>query len=291
MDQVPVPVVFAPAGIWKRLFNHILDSIFSTIFVVLVTFILFFIIPGIGLLGIFIYVAYYLITELLWGKTIAKFITGTKVVMADGSKPPFKNILGRSFARLIPFEQFSFLFGKYPVGWHDQLSGTIVVPASYTADDVRRIDYAKLKAEQGNNTVAIVIAVIIGMLVIIAIIGILASVVLVSLNSAREIGKDAQAKSIVNQVTLSLEQYNFETGSLPSGKNCRNGIFMDPLIQSIVNGAPIERELACVSLNGTYAVSALLKKEPSYCKESTGKLIGGGVATESSGRALCEVVQ
>ncbi len=73
------------------------------------------------------YFAYYLVLESLFGRTLGKVLTGTKVIMVDGSKPGFKNILKRSLSRFIPFEVFSLLGSGNPVGWHDSLSGTIVV--------------------------------------------------------------------------------------------------------------------------------------------------------------------
>ena len=82
------------------------------------------------LIGLFVAISYYVVTEALFQRTIAKFITNTKVVKEDGSCPSFGQILGRSFARLIPFEALSFFNGKNPVGWHDSLSGTRVVRAS-----------------------------------------------------------------------------------------------------------------------------------------------------------------
>ncbi len=73
-----------------------------------------------------LFIAYYLFSEYAWGRSLAKFITSTKVVTADGDIPAFKQLLGRTLSRFIPFEAFSFL-GKNPVGWHDSLSGTRVV--------------------------------------------------------------------------------------------------------------------------------------------------------------------
>lgn len=70
--------------------------------------------------------AYYLILEGLTGRTLGKLVTGTKVVSADGSPPSAGQLLGRTFARMIPFEPFSFL-GKEARGWHDTLPGTYVV--------------------------------------------------------------------------------------------------------------------------------------------------------------------
>ncbi len=69
---------------------------------------------------------YFLLETSLNGKTVGKYITGTRVIMEDGQDLKPKNILGRSFARLVPFEAFSFL-GSQPTGWHDRWSGTRVI--------------------------------------------------------------------------------------------------------------------------------------------------------------------
>lgn len=78
------------------------------------------------LLLVFIWFAYYSVTEIIFSRTIAKFITGTKVVMYDGSKPDAVTILLRTACRAIPIEAFSFL-GSAVRGWHDTLSKTYVV--------------------------------------------------------------------------------------------------------------------------------------------------------------------
>lgn len=77
-------------------------------------------------LGLFVVLGYYVIMEAAFQKTIGKMITGTHVVTVDGNVPSFGQIVGRSFARMIPFEPLSF-FGKTPAGWHDTLSGTRVI--------------------------------------------------------------------------------------------------------------------------------------------------------------------
>jgi uncharacterized RDD family membrane protein YckC len=77
--------------------------------------------------GLLVAVAYFVVMEAVFQRTVAKLLTGTLVVNADGTRPSLKQIIGRSFARLIPFEAFSFLGGTQPVGWHDSLSGTRVI--------------------------------------------------------------------------------------------------------------------------------------------------------------------
>lgn len=76
--------------------------------------------------GIVLISTYYIGQEALWGKTLGKWITGTKVVNQDGGRPSWGQIVGRTLCRFIPFEAFSFL-GKQPVGWHDKLSNTRVI--------------------------------------------------------------------------------------------------------------------------------------------------------------------
>ncbi len=79
---------------------------------------------------------YYVPFEFLFGKTLGKMVTKTKVVDLYGNKPTFKQIIIRYLVRLVPFEGLSFLGGsrnlasddKYrPVGWHDRLSSTYVI--------------------------------------------------------------------------------------------------------------------------------------------------------------------
>jgi len=63
--------------------------------------------------------------EIKFQKTVAKFITKTKVVRLDGSKPNDSEIIARTICRLIPFDGISYLFVKN--GLHDYLSKTKVV--------------------------------------------------------------------------------------------------------------------------------------------------------------------
>jgi uncharacterized RDD family membrane protein YckC len=80
------------------------------------------------LTGLVISLLYFVTTEALLQRTLAKFLTGTMVVTASGARPSLGQIVGRSLIRFIPFEAFTFL-GTHPVGLHDSLSGTRVVSA------------------------------------------------------------------------------------------------------------------------------------------------------------------
>ncbi|MCR9117751.1 MAG: RDD family protein [bacterium] len=79
------------------------------------------------LIGMPIAIGYYTLMEALTHKSLGKLITGTRVVSEDGGPPTFGQCLGRSFARMIPFEPFSVLFTDPARGWHDSLAKTYVV--------------------------------------------------------------------------------------------------------------------------------------------------------------------
>ena len=68
---------------------------------------------------------YFIILEYRYQKTLGKFITKTKVVTTNGEIPTLGDIVRRTFRRLIPFDNISFLFTKN--GFHDYLSNTTVV--------------------------------------------------------------------------------------------------------------------------------------------------------------------
>ena len=72
------------------------------------------------------YFAYYILLEFYFGRTVAKLITGTVVVLKNGSKPIFSTICLRTFFRLIPFDAISFL-GSDGSGMYDTFSKTYVV--------------------------------------------------------------------------------------------------------------------------------------------------------------------
>ncbi|MGE0077410.1 MAG: RDD family protein [Bacteroidales bacterium] len=72
---------------------------------------------------------YYSTFEFIAGRTVAKYITGTKVVDENGNTPSYGRLLLRSVCRFIPFEPFSFL-GDNAIGWHDTLSKTRVIDVS-----------------------------------------------------------------------------------------------------------------------------------------------------------------
>jgi len=127
---------FEPAGRGRRFANYVIDLISQILLVAVVTVIATLIwgeavigwletVPDI-VLGASMFLLYYVPTEGLTGRTLGKLITRTRVVDEAGGPPSLKQILGRTLARIIPFEAFSFL-GATARGWHDSLSKTRVV--------------------------------------------------------------------------------------------------------------------------------------------------------------------
>ena len=151
------------AGSGARIANMLLDWIFAWLFMILCAFLLGLGLGALGnttwyqspvgmqLLAMALFTLYYVVFEAVFGWTMAKLITGTRVVNEDGDKPAFMNVLGRSLARSVPFEMFSFL-GRTGIGWHDSWSGTRVVSIRRSsgptlAESFRR-DFRKPPSEQ-----------------------------------------------------------------------------------------------------------------------------------------------
>ena len=126
----------------KRFLNYLLDLVFIMIFIfafyLIFLIILTIVAPSIVsdieegnkliqyLVSFIVSMIYYTSIEAVTGKSIAKYITKTKVVTEIGEKPNFKIIVVRSICRFIPFEAFSFLINDGS-GWHDTISNTKVI--------------------------------------------------------------------------------------------------------------------------------------------------------------------
>lgn len=87
------------------------------------------------LFGYIILFSYYTVFEAITKRSLGKYVTGTVVVMENGEKPEFADIILRSLCRMIPFDAFSYL-GETGRGWHDSLSKTYVV-------EIKKLDERK----------------------------------------------------------------------------------------------------------------------------------------------------
>ena len=82
--------------------------------------------PLLSFISFSIFILYYILFEYFFQKTPAKFLTRSKVVSIDGTKPGLGQCIGRTLCRFIPFEALSF-FGHFPVGLHDRWPKTRVI--------------------------------------------------------------------------------------------------------------------------------------------------------------------
>lgn len=134
------------AGRWRRFFNLLIDYACSTLLsiILMIPYALWLFANG-GeaalaeleepnflrdyVLAIGLMLLYYISMEGVFGFTVGKLVTGTRVVNEQGGRPNWGQIVGRSFSRLIPFEPFSLLLANDGEcrGWHDSLAKTYVV--------------------------------------------------------------------------------------------------------------------------------------------------------------------
>jgi len=139
-EEEPGPTELASRG--QRFVNLLIDLVGYFAFAIVLGVVLAIVYPpfvesessalGDYAFGFVVITAYYGLCELIFGRTLGKLVTRTWVVDEAGGRPTFWQILGRSAARSIPFEPFSF-FGREPIGWHDRLSETRVVRKARTA--------------------------------------------------------------------------------------------------------------------------------------------------------------
>lgn len=204
---------YAVATTGQRLANHLIDFIVFLVCICLIAIISTAALneqarDAVAFFAIYFgFIVYYLVFESVWQRTPGKWLTGTKVVLTNGERPKFIQILGRTVARYIPFDALSYLAN--PVGWHDSLSGTLVVPTKYSVEDVRKIDHGSKK----NGS--LVVAIVVGFFLIIAMIGLMSTLAVVALNSARAKSRDSKRVADIKQIQTALELYYADNDGYP----------------------------------------------------------------------------
>jgi len=116
---------------------------------------------------------------------------------------------------------------------------------------------------------------LIELLVVIAIIGILSSIVLASLNSARNKGNDAKVQAQLTEARASAEVYYATNGGYGStGSSCAAGMFADTAsgMSSYTNTGnyPAGTTIDCQSNGTAYAIDGKLNAGTFWCVDSTG---------------------
>jgi prepilin-type N-terminal cleavage/methylation domain-containing protein len=139
---------------------------------------------------------------------------------------------------------------------------------------------------------------LIELLVVIAIIGILSSVVLASLNTARGKGRDsavlANMDSISPQAVL-YQDINQTYGT--SANDCTAGVFSDPKLQSILQAVALQNNNAaptCYANDTTYSIAlerpagnGFTPTTVYWCIDSTGRKCGVNDTSSLASTGLC----
>ncbi len=112
---------------------------------------------------------------------------------------------------------------------------------------------------------------LIELLVVVAIIGILSSIVLVSLNSARQKGRDASAKGSMSSIRAAAEIF-YDTNNV-SYNDGTNDVCDDPDVSGLIAAAERQTgtEADCVSDAESFAATIELNVDDRFfCVDSTG---------------------
>jgi uncharacterized RDD family membrane protein YckC len=125
-----------PAGRWRRFWTYWIDA-FAFLFLATLLGVIIGLVSGEEgaeqltgvsdlLLSQTLLTIYYVSLEGGTGRTLGKLVMGTRVVNEDGHPPSLGQVVGRTFARLIPFEALA-IFGDEVRTLHDSFTRTYVV--------------------------------------------------------------------------------------------------------------------------------------------------------------------
>ena len=135
---------------------------------------------------------------------------------------------------------------------------------------------------------------LIELLVVIAIIALLSSIILASLDAARNKGASGAVEATMKQFANQAAIYRASNSYGSSVSTCSAGVFADPVIQSqeveILANSATGATLSCYtdSAGSTYALSvSALKTGGSWCIDDSGD-IGAKTAQLSGGKAVCQ---
>lgn len=133
---------------------------------------------------------------------------------------------------------------------------------------------------------------LIELLVVIAIIGILASVVLASLNSARSKGEDAAAIASLNNARAQAELYYADNSRSYDGVCAAAGSAVPGGIATLLSGAAdsVGNPPDCGDTDAGWAARVLLNSTEHYCVDSRGVAVTSSTTNSVSDSSGSEVI-
>ena len=134
------------------------------------------------------------------------------------------------------------------------------MPKGLTPEQVRSIDQKKIDEQKLGNSASIILVIVIGGFFFIAVIGILASVVLASLNTARDKGEDASTKATLSSARAQAELYYV------GNSNSYKGFCLDIKTKTLLT----DIEYTCNDAQDEYAISSSLNENGYFCIDNLG---------------------
>jgi uncharacterized RDD family membrane protein YckC len=217
------------------------------------------------------------------GATLGKMLVGITVKSDDLGKLSFGRVilretLGKIISQVTIYIGFIIAgFTKKKQGLHDMIARSVVV----------------YKDPSKSHTAGLIVGIIIAcVLPALAILGILSSVVLVSLNVARQKGVDANIQTVISEMRTQIESQADVTNvsnQYSVARNCSSGIFASPQIVSTISQLKDKNVLNCFAEGSSYAISAPLGTTgQNFCLDSVG-YSGNAIAVDDGSKASCQV--
>lgn len=283
----PVPIKYA--GFWIRWVASVIDGLVLIIPTIIVGVIIKFTTLGTiqsiltFVSGFLVSWVYFILMTNKYRATLGKKVVGIQVVsdkLEDLSLGQIilRETVGKIISAVILYVGYIMAgFTQKKQALHDYITHSVVV----------------YKDPSKSNRAGLIIGIIIAaILPAIAILGILSTVVLVSLNAAREKAKDAKIISNFNSIRTGVElYYASNNGSYSSAKDCSTGMFLDQNIQQLISSisSMSNEKITCYAEDKSYAISAgvQMSEFPDYCVDSSG-YSGRGEAFDDGSKASCQ---
>lgn len=295
-EGVPVaPIKYA--GFWIRFVANLIDGLIIAIpsWIVQSGFIFLFVgMPSltspygkgsIGLsaaayfIGLIVPWTYFSLMTYYTGATLGKKCLGITVKSDDFEKLSFGRVLlretvGKLLSTLIIFIGYIMAaFTQKKQTLHDMCAKSVVV----------------YKDPTKQNTGAVVAIIIVASLFFgIIIIGILSSVVLASLSTARAKGQEAIVQSQLASIRYEVELYSStHNDSYSTASDCTSGVFASDGVKQILTKMQAN-DTVCYAEGSTFAIAATTPSQHNYCIDNGKASVIEGVATDTNGSAACQ---